>query len=72
MIPPLSARMKTFQPLLQALSMTPENNISNIESKIIQNVTTATTTLMLAHTRMGFLTFLPPDAQFMESTDTDV
>ena len=52
--------------------MMPENTTSSIESNTIQTVTTTTAARMVACTRMGTAIFPPPDAQFVEPTDTDI
>jgi len=52
--------------------MMPENTTSNIESNTIRTVTTTIAAHMIAPIRMGIVTFLPPDAQYVEPTDTDV
>jgi len=52
--------------------MTPANNTSSIESNTIRIVTTTTAAPMVARTRIGIVTFPPPDAHFAEPMDTDV
>jgi len=52
--------------------MTPGNTTSSIENNTTQIVTTTTAARMVARTRMGIVTFPPPDAQFAEPTDMDV
>ena len=52
--------------------MMPVNTSSSIESNTIQIATTTTAARMVVHTRMGIITFPPPDAQFAEPPDTDV
>jgi len=72
MIPPQLPMTTIFPPSLQTLSMTPGNTRSNIESNTIRIVTTTTAARMVARTRMGIVTFPPPDAQFAEPMDADV
>jgi len=52
--------------------MMPGNTTSSIESNTIRIVTTTTAARMVARTRMGIVTFPPPDAQFAEPTDMDI
>ena len=52
--------------------MMPGNTTSNIESNTILTVMTTIATRIVARIRMGSVTFPPPDAQYIEPTDTDV
>jgi len=52
--------------------MMPGNTTNSIESNTIYTVMIPTATRMVARTRMGIVTFPPPDAQFAEPTDTNV
>ena len=50
----------------------PKNTISNKESNATGTVNTTTATCIVARTRIGTTIFPTPDAQFAESTDTDL
>jgi len=52
--------------------MMPGNTTSSIESNTIRIVMTTTAARMVPRTRMGIVTFPPPDDQFAEPTDMDV
>jgi len=52
--------------------MRPVNTTNSIESNTIRTDMTTTAARMVARTRMGFVIFPPPDAQFAEPTTTDV
>jgi len=52
--------------------MTPGNTTCSIESNTIRIVITTTAAHMVARTRIGIITFPPPDVEFVERTDTDV
>jgi len=62
MIPPQSPTTTIFPPSVQTLSMKPGNTTKSIESNTIWTVTTTTAACMVARTRMGIVTFPPPDA----------
>ena len=70
--PPQSPTTTIFLLSLQTQLMIPENTISSIESNTIRVVKAITATGMVARTRMGIITFPPPDAQFAEPIDMDV
>jgi len=72
MIPPHLPTMTILLPSFRTLSMMPGNTTSSIQSNTIRIVTTTTAARMVARTRMGIVTFPPPDAQFAEPTDMDV